>query len=146
MATYYLISSNLLLWICVVDNNSVLFKHLDIQTTLKHPSGTFSHVCSARSHSKIQHSGDLDIYDLCAADAEKGESLSAEQKYCNAKGMFYHNIRLVEGCADSVDMCPVHMCPHIHNTHCISVYKCLLKREDRQKEGRWSRKRNVKMQ
>lgn len=106
----------------MVDNNSVLFKHLDIQTTLKHPSGTFSHVCSARSHSKIQHSGDLDIYDLCAADAEKGESLSAEEKYCNAKGMFYHNIRPVL----IVWICVQCICVHIYTIHtvsvCISVY------------------------
>lgn len=99
----------------MVDNNSVLFKRLDTGTTLKHLSGAFSRVCSARSHSKIQHSGDLDIYDLCAADGEKGESLSAEEKYGNAKGMFYHNIRPVEGRADTV---------------CIRVQN-LLKREER---------------
>lgn len=96
-----------------------MFKHLDTRTTLKHLSGAFNRVCSARSHSEIQHSGDLDVYDLCAADGEKGESLSAEEKYGKAKGMFYHNIRPVEA-ADTV---------------CICVQN-LLKREHGQKEGR----------
>lgn len=44
--------------------------------------------------------------------------------------MFYHNIRLVEGRADTVCVC-------VHN---------LLMHEDRQKEGRWSPKIKVKMQ
>lgn len=46
------------------------------------------------------------------------------------KECFYHNIRPLEGCADTV---------------CICVQN-LLKREDGQKENRWSCKKNVQMQ
>lgn len=54
-STFYLISNNLLLWICMVDSNSLLFKYLGAKNTLKRLSAAFSRVCSARSHSKIHY-------------------------------------------------------------------------------------------
>lgn len=86
------------LLICMLDSQSAQLKHLDAQSTLKHFPLTF-----ALNHSKLQiHSGDLDIYDLWAADGEKGESLSAARR--NAV-MPKECFTITLGCTDTVCIC-----------------------------------------